>query len=128
MNNGARPRTGDAPFDHRYFGFPLPFTVLVTMTSAAAMSTATTIFFSNDLLSTIATGSTRSSDPAGPPKVGAEELREPMQLAYAAASWMPASSAMAPSAACLIPAARPIQMEVNLARRGSSRPESRTRR
>ena len=39
-----------------------------------------------------------------------------------------ASAEMAASAACFIPAARPIQMEASRARRGSSRPESRTRR
>jgi hypothetical protein len=56
------------PLGYRYFGFPLPFADEVMTVSAAAMSTATATFFNSVLLSNSATGSTRSSVPAGPPE------------------------------------------------------------
>ena len=70
--NEAPAGTGRGPHGYR---FTLPFAGPDKTTSAAAISTATRTFLSRDLLRINPTGSTSSSDPAGPPKVGAEELR-----------------------------------------------------
>lgn len=71
--NEAPASTGQGPHGYRAF---LPFAGPdVSTTSAATWMTAMRILFSRDLFNTNATGSTSSSVPAGPPKVGAEELR-----------------------------------------------------
>ena len=70
--NEAPASTSRGPHGYR---FTLPFAGPDKTTSAAAINTATAIFLNKVLFSNSATGSTSSSVPAGPPKVGAEELR-----------------------------------------------------